>query len=68
MMLRICLFINLSATRLAAFFKNALFFFAKRGLSDPQAPKIGNGLAGAFEKAGFDVDIEHTARPAMFDG
>jgi hypothetical protein len=29
--------------------------------------KIGDGLAFTFDVLGFDVDVEHTTRPAMFD-
>ncbi|HKL83173.1 MAG TPA: hypothetical protein VJ879_11735 [Desulfobacter sp.] len=33
-----------------------------------RSAKFGNSLAGTFEKAGFDVDIQDIAGPAMLNG
>lgn len=30
--------------------------------------KVGNSVAPAFQQAGLDVDVQHVARPAMFNG
>ncbi|MNT69842.1 hypothetical protein D3C72_2081840 [compost metagenome] len=30
--------------------------------------EVGNGFARALQQAGFDMDVQHIPRPAMFDG